>query len=97
MINENYENFEKAITSFFSVKEHEKGGINTGTEIRRSKYSLSHTCYVTLVRAPYIGFLAIKQMELSSFTTFQDIGGFNSCLLAKRFEILGLKCKVFFL
>lgn len=90
--------FEKAITLFFRVKDRaQEREINTGTEIRRSNYYLSHSCYVTLVRALCIGFLAIKQMELSSFTAFQGIGRFNSCLLAKHFEILGLKCRVFFL
>lgn len=82
--------FKKTITAFFRVRK------------RRSKYRsrdqlyyLCHICYVPLVRASCVGFLTINQTGLSSFTTFQDTGRFNSCLLAKHFDILGLKCKAF--
>lgn len=48
-----------------------------------------------MVRASCVGFLTINQTGLSSFTASQDTGRFNSCLLAKHFDIPGLKCKAF--
>lgn len=77
--------FKKTIEAFFRV----------GKKRRDQIYYLPHTCYVPLVRAPCVGSLTINQTGLSSFTTFQDTGRFNSCLLAKHFDILGLKCKAF--